>query len=321
MSSGGSTGFDAGSSGDGDSSSSSSSGGGNGTIPIVGFTAVNQLCETMDTTVSALTLFILVVAIIFSSNLFGGKADLKWYLSVYTFPFFVIVASHAYIVSAWPTTHAIGLSDLYSQFIPLGVSILLSLAVANAKRAVAFFSLAAFVYLAASGYMNTTAYPIAMYVTISVVFILSCAVFSIERVKVFINESIATFIMSVAAVILLVSYLSPTNARALCGHGINRLVVCYPECGTITTTWAAPWYFIFTAVMILLLLKLIGWIGFGSYKKQKSTIQEQATAGREDGVYGTRVSDIPHLESTGSYSGSGATYGPGPSGKNRYTRM
>ncbi len=242
-------------------SSSSSTGLWNDTALPLPPVFVNQgTCEDIDSVVSVMVMVISGILAGFVRAV--SDAHMDPLTSLFAFPFFVLVANHMYITFAQPVANSLGVDDGIAKFLPAIVGALLWGLSNGKKRILAAFMVAGIVsYFVA--HLDTTASTVSVSVSVVVVLLF----LELKAVKQFANEITMRAIMITTFLVLLFALWNPRTND--CGHPRNKLALCTPACGVVTTEFVPYTPAIATGITILLCSMFVGWLWSQHTKKQK----------------------------------------------------
>jgi len=211
-------------------------------------------CEVSDlalsTAVAAVSILLLCVIRFFTNK------DIKWTASLLAIPFFMLIANHFYILYINSIAVSIGYGQPLSLYLPVSASFFVWVISRLDK-----YILGALVIIGIVAYFVSRLsidYSISSYV-ICVLVVL--AFFQIPSIKAVVHQLIMAMVMITTFVVLFLGIVTPDPEA--CGHPRNKLVLCTPSCGTITTNYTfsaeATGLSIGTVIVALLIVVASAW--------------------------------------------------------------
>lgn len=226
--------------------------------------AVNDqsLCESVDYYLS-ITVLVASLALLGSARSMRDR-KISVTTSLPSFPFFVLIANHFYVQYGHPWVSTLPISESISRYTPAAVGFLIMWLSAVGRRTTVTFVVAGVVAYFVSTMAPT--WSISTVVVTTVVFLLFL---EHPAVRLYISELITIIVAITTFLVLLLGVWTPDPET--CGHPRNKLALCTPACGTITTD--------FTLYLLALLVgigAIVGvLIGSAAYRYLKKETEEQ----------------------------------------------
>jgi hypothetical protein len=267
-----------------DTNSSSSTGDWNATA-VAALTPVDMsTCESVSYGLTVSTIIIAGLLIGIAPKLYH-KSGLMRRNAIFILPILMYMVNHVYydylrtyvdavLSASYPT-----LSYTISQFLPVSIAAILYFPVNRSITIVGVVCNVSLVWLVVSRLGIAASLS-----TIIGVLVFSALLYQQKYIHEFVSDIVLTIVFAFTCFLGIISFSSPRDGANACGHNRNLIVLCYPECGTITTNFVVDPALMSTAIIVTLFSFIFGQVmtRCGPFKDKKD---KEKGGSKDDGTY------------------------------------